>query len=175
MRVNSLFTLRTESSLPGAMGGIQIVLTPKEVADAQAAGSGPSMPNTSGTPTLGTIEAGHVVEQNALGQAVLAVSPDLAAPAFQKLMFITMEGDNDFSGAFTGRIVGLHGGIRFDTDKFAAAAVYTPGLPLIASAATPGILTPKAAAADAFQAIAFVGPRGRVGSVLDVIMPQGMK
>jgi hypothetical protein len=152
------------------MGGLWVNHVPQEIADAIAAGNGPGVPNNNGTPAPGTILPGHIVEMNSAGNIVLGSSPDLTAE-FQKLFFVVHEGDDDFSGSFAGKIPTVHGGIRFDTELWNAGA-FAPRLPVIAVA---GRVQLKGAFGDNIQAIGYVGPRGLVDGVLDVIAPQGVK
>lgn len=171
MKLTQKFDLKTMNPMPGALSGLWISVQPKEVADAYAAGSGPGVPGASGTPTAGTLVPGQIVYLSASG-AQLMSSGDLTA-AMPKLPFVLFSGDDDFSGSFVGEVLAFHGGARLDTEKFDAGS-YTVGAPLIASAGTPGNFAPKAAAADHYQIVGFVGPRGVTNGVLDVLMPQGV-
>ena len=154
--------------LTGGVAGIWLVMKPKEVADAEQAGSGPGVPDpTTGTPVPGTVVPGYGVELDSNGLAVLGSSPNVSS-AFAKMFFVVFAGDNDYGGAFVGKIVGIHGGVRFDTEKYTAGS-YVIGTPLILAS---GFWQSKAAAADHIQAVAIIGPRGVLNGVLDVIMPQ---
>lgn len=169
MKLSSKFNLRTMNPLPGALGGIWMSLRAKEVVDAEGAGTGAGMPDANGTPTLGTIAPGTLVEMDASGYAVAASSPDtdLAMP---KMMFVVFAGTDDFSGASVGDVLCFHGGARLETESYNAAA-YTPGQALIAVA---GKFAPKAAANDGLQCVGVVGPKGlQSNGVLDVIVVQG--
>ena len=106
---------------------------------------------------------------NANGDVDLATSATLDS-ANAKLMFVVFSGDDDFSGATAGAVNCVHGGCRFDTEKYNTAQSFTPGVALIAVS---GILNLKVAV-DHKQVVGFVGPRGVLNGVLDVIMPQGV-
>lgn len=164
----SKFTPSGRDPLNGFKSGIYESFTPVEVLNAFASGTGPGVADDNGTPTPGTIECGHIVSMAASGGMELATSPDLSA-AFSKMLWVVFSGDDDFSGSFVGAINCFHGGARFDTEKFNTAQTYTPGAPLVASA---GLLTPKAAYNDHIQVLGYVGPRGVLSGVLDVLMPQ---
>lgn len=167
--INEKFTLRTEMALPGASAGIWMTLDTQEAVDARAAGIGPSVPDENGTPARGTILRGQGVTFNAQGNVVLATSPDVTA-ALPKLLLVVFAGNNDFSGAFSnGKVVCIHGGCRFDTEKYGAGP-FTPNAPLYLNAGVWSL----SVLGDHKQIAGFVGPRGLNGGVLDVIMPQGM-
>ena len=173
MLVNEKSLPRGRTPQNGALAGIWESFAPKEVADAELAGSGPGTPNASGSPTLGTMGAGLLVCLDANGQLVLMVSPDLSA-AMPLMPWVVFSGDDHGSGAYVGDALVYHGGARLDTVKFVSSASYVPGAPLIASAAQPGFFEPKAAFGDHRQIVGFVGPRAVTAGVLDVLMPQGI-
>lgn len=162
------FTLRTPGSIPGTNAGIYDSFNPAEMIAAAAAGSGPGVPDSSGTLTPGTIVAGHFVMMDASGNMVLATSPDLNA-ALSAMIWMVVTGDNDYSGMASGKVNCVHGGVRAVTEKFDAAQSYTPGIPLIVSA---GILTPKVLG-DNRQIVAYVGPNHVSNGTLDIYMVQG--
>lgn len=116
-----------------------------------------------GTPQAGTIPPGALVVMNSSGKAVLA-----STAADPQLVFITVDGNTDFSGAFVQKLTCLHGGVTVKTDQFAAGA-YLPGL---AVSFNLGKIKLRAAGE---QIIGFVGPSGldSVEGVLEVILPQG--
>lgn len=168
--IDSKFSLTGNVPQEGALGGIFIDLEPKEVADAFLAGTGPSVPDSGGTPTTGTFEEGHIVVCNSNGNWELMTSGDITA-AHVQLPFVVFSGNTNFSGRATGKLSAFHGQGRFDTTKY-GAGTFTPGRPLVASA---GLLIPKAAVGDSIQIVAFVGPDGlRSNGVLDVVMPAGV-
>lgn len=117
-----------------------------------------------GTPQAGTIPPGAIVVMNSSGKAVLG-----STAADPQLVFVTVDGNTDFSGAFVQKLTCLHGGVTIKTDQFLAGA-YLPGLPVTFSA---GKVKLKSLSGE--QIIGFVGPGGldSVEGVLEVILPQG--
>jgi hypothetical protein len=165
------FQLVTKDPQPGALAGIWEMLEPEEVSAAKAVGSGPGVPDLTGTTQLGTILPGRIMEINPSGHFEDGNSPNLGS-AFQKMFWIVFEGTTDYSSAEAGKITAVHGGSRIETTEFVAGPAYIPGLPLIVVA---GQLQPKAAAADGIQAVGFVGPSGvNTDGVLDAYLLQGM-
>jgi|OM-RGC.v1.020724134 hypothetical protein len=170
MKLASKFNLSGRDPINGGKAGIYEAFVPAEIAAAYTLGTGPGVPDDNGTIVAGTIEPGHIVSiSTAAGTAGLATSPDLTA-AVPQLMFVVFSGDDDFSGATAGSINCIHGGCRFDTEKFNSALSYTPGAPLRVAA---GVINTKVFG-DNLQIVGFVGPRGVLNGVLDVIMPQGV-
>jgi hypothetical protein len=169
MLLSQKFTLSGRDPINGAKSGIYESFQPVEIAAAYVAGTGPGVATDAGTIALGTLSPGHIVAMNANGDVDLATSATLDS-ANAKLMFVVFSGDDDFSGATSGAVNCVHGGCRFDTEKYNTAQSFTPGAALIAVV---GILNPKAAV-DHKQIVGFVGPRGVLNGVLDVIMPQGV-
>jgi hypothetical protein len=175
MKLTSKFTWRTEAPMPGALGGLQMTLQPTEVANAIASGTGPGAPDVNGTPTAGTIVGGMLVTPNSSGTYDLMSSPNLSSTS-PILPFVVFEGDDDFSGAAAGVVIAVHGPGRLDTEQLDPAVStgsYTPNVPLTASAANPGTWAVKVGADDK-QIVGYVGPRGLLGTVLDVLAPQGV-
>ena len=169
MLLSQKFTLSGRDPVNGAKAGIYESFQPVEIAAAYVAGTGPGVATDAGTIALGTLSPGHIVAMNANGDVDLASSAvlDVANP---KLLFVVFSGDDDFSGATAGAVNCVHGGCRFDTEKYNTAQSFTPGAALIA---TSGILNLKVIN-DHKQVVGFVGPRGVLNGVLDVIMPQGV-
>lgn len=116
-----------------------------------------------GTPQAGTIPPGAIVVMNTVGKAVLGTTA-----ADPQLVFVTVDGNMDYSGAFVQKLTCLHGGVTIKTDQFIPGA-YQPGLAVSFSA---GKVKLRAAGE---QIIGFVGPGGNnlVDGVLEVILPQG--
>lgn len=131
--------------------------------------------NAEGTPVAGTIPAGSVVTMNASGEAVLAttgdVSTNVAINAQNRIMvFVTIDGNKDFTGSFVQKLTVLHGGFTMLTDQYDAGA-YAPGKLVSFNAGKV-----KLADADGSdQILGVVGPAGldSVNGVLEVIVPQG--
>lgn len=162
------FSLHTAGPIPGTNAGIYESFSPAEMIAAAAAGTGPGVPDASGTLTPGTILPGHFVMMDSSGNMVLATSPDLNA-ANSVMMWMVVTGDNDYSGMASGKINCVHGGVRADTERFDPAQTYTPGIPLIAVA---GVLTPKVFG-DNRQIVAYVGPTHVSNAKLDIYTVQG--
>lgn len=173
MNLTQVFTLKTQSPLRGGEAGIWLSQYAQEVIDAQATGSGPGQPDSTGTPTPGNILPGQIVQLNSQGNLALATPTDLAS-AFPSMYFLVHSGDVDFSGSFVGKLNVVHGGVRFITLSFDTGS-YTPGAPLVISSGTAGNLALKGAVGDHNQVVAVVGPLGIDPSTgaLDVFMTQG--
>lgn len=167
MKLSSKFNLSARDPINGAKAGIYESFEPLEVANAFALGTGPGVPDDFGTIQPGTIVPGHIVTLTASGGVDLATSPDLSA-VLSVMMWVVFSGDDDFSGAAAGAVNVIHGGCRFDTEKFDTAQTYTVGAPLIALS---GLLLPKTFG-DNKQVVGYVGPRSVLNGVLDVFMPQ---
>lgn len=171
MKLSQKFNLSGRDPINGAKAGIYESFTPVEIFNAYASGTGPGVPDDNGTIVAGTIEPGHIVAvSSASGTVDLASSPTLSS-AMPIMPFVVFSGDDDFSGATAGAVNCVHGGCRFDTEKYNTASSYTPGAPLVAVS---GVVQPKASATDHIQIVGFVGPRGVLNGVLDVLMPQGV-
>ena len=126
--------------------------------------------NSQGTPVAGTIPPGAIVTMDTTtGQAVLATTGDVTTRLNVKMVFVTIDGNQDFSGSFVQKITVLQGGFTMLTDQYDAGA-YTPGLPVTFNAGKIHL----AGATDQF--IGVVGPAGldAVNGVLQVIVPQGL-
>lgn len=125
--------------------------------------------NANGTPVAGTIFPGAVVKMDSSGKAVLATTPDLSEDP-KVLPFIAIDGNVDYSGAWTQRLTVLQGGFTMKTDQYAAGA-YTPGAPVTFASGKVKLLTDKAKE----QLFGFVGPSGldATNGILQVIVPQG--
>jgi len=166
--LNSNFDIIGHDPHANARAGLMTVLDVDGFAGPYA-----SLP-ASGTPVAGSIPAGSIVVMNASGNAILADNDAMAANAPQ-MLFVTVDGDQDYSGAFVGKLTCIQGGAEFqlDTANFVAAA-YSPGDWLTCS---------NAAAAGQFRAVAateqIYGMVGQLGydsvkDTLHVIIPQGI-
>jgi hypothetical protein len=124
--------------------------------------------NSEGTPVAGTIPAGAIVTQDVDGTAILATTADVTTRLNNKMIFVAIDGNKDFSGAFVQKLTVLHGGFTMLTDQYDAGA-YVPGSLVSFNAGKIKL----AAATDQF--IGAVGPAGldAVNGVLQVIIPQG--
>lgn len=171
MKLTQKFTLTTNEPLPGGWGGIWFSLKPQEVADAEAAGVGPGVPDANGNPTPGTVVPGMLLQLNANGNLDKATQATLGTD-FAKLYVVAFSGNDDRSGSFVGDVLCVHGGCRLETEMY-DADTYVPARPLVPSSGTAGNFAMKAAAGDNIQAVGFVGPEGTTKGVLDVVLPQG--
>lgn len=133
-----------------------------------------------GTPVPGTFSPGAIVTMTSGGVAQLGTAT--AAP---QLVFVTVDGDTDYSGSFVRKLTVLHGGVSIKTDQYkaldgsAVAIAYAPGAPLsfnagklvtLANAVASG---PAGLAISNAQPVGFVGPEGLKDGVLHAILPQG--
>ena len=169
MPLNTKFNLSATDTPNGAKGSIAATFVPTEIANAQIAGTGPGVPDVNGNIPFGTMVEGHIVVLNSSGTLDLLTSGDLSA-VFSVIPWVVWAGDDERSSIASGKVAVIHGGCRFDTEKYDTAQTYVKGNPLIAVA---GLLSPKVLA-DNKQIVAYVGERGAVNGVLDVIMPQGI-
>lgn len=170
MKFSDKFTLTGDAPLAGGMGGVWMKAKFQEVADAETAGVGPSIPDDNGTPTPGTVKAGTLCELNSNGNMDKATQATLGTN-MPKLYMVAFAGNTDYSGAYVGT-VSFVTGCRLETTVF-DSAVYAKGAPLVPSPTTAGNWSPKVSASDNIQGVGFVGPKGVADGVLDVIMLQG--
>lgn len=173
MKLSQKFTLRSMRPLEGGLSGFWLSVQPTEVANAVNAGTGPGVPDDTGTPQAGTIKPGSLVGI-ASTTADPFTSPDLSvAGTIADIPYVVFSGDDDFSGSFVGEALVVHGPGRFDTEAF-DAGVYPPGAWLIGSAVVPGNFALKVVG-DHKQIVAKVGLRGVLNGVMDVIQVQGVR
>lgn len=170
MKLTSKFGLRSESPMAGGLSGHWMTMTPVEVNDAYATGTGPGTPDTDGTITPGTVVGGMIVTPDSSGLAALMTSPTLNSAGIPLLPYVVFSGDDDFSGAMSGVVIAVHGPGRLDTDQFVGSSGYTPGVMLVATAGKWDIKV----GSDNKQVVGWVGPRGLDNGVLDVIAVQGI-
>lgn len=125
--------------------------------------------NAEGTPVAGVIPAGAIVRMDTDGTAILATTADVTTRLNAKMVFITIDGNKDFTGAFVQKLTVLQGGFTMLTDQYNVTS-YTPGMLVTFDT---GKIKP-AGATDQF--IGVVGPAGldSVNGVLQVIVPQGL-
>jgi len=128
--------------------------------------------NSEGTPVAGSIPAGTIVAMDSSGFAVPAGTLDVVANRLNaQMVFVTIDGNKDFSGAFVQKLTVLHGGFTMLTDQYdvASGALNQPGWLVTFKAGK----VHRATAND--QLFGVVGPAGldAVNGVLQVIVPQG--
>jgi len=145
-----------------------------QVLPANSALVGSPVFNTNGTPNVGLVPPGTIVVMNATGEAVLGTALDTATAATRaantKMAFVVIDGNTDYSGAFTNKLTCLHGGFTMVTDQVTGTlSTFTPGTPVSFAAGKLIVATTN------LQIIGVVGPAGydaTLGTV-QVIVPQG--
>jgi hypothetical protein len=124
-----------------------------------------------GTPVAGTIPAGAIVTIDSNGKAALAsTNVDARVIANRQLVFVAIDGDQDYSGSFVKKLTDLHGGYTMETDQL------TPGLGRYAKGAPVTFSAGKVKPHEANEQIfGFVGPAGAdsVKGIVQIIVPQG--
>jgi len=168
--LNSAFDIIGHDPHASARAGLMTVLDVEGFAGPYA-----SLP-ASGTPTPGSIATGSIVVMNSSGNAVAADSGAAAGlGAAPSMLFVTVDGDQDYSGAFVGKLTCIQGGAEFklDTENFVAAA-YTPGGWL--TPGTGGNVGKFQTATTGDQIYGMVGSMGYDTSedTLHVVIPQGI-
>jgi hypothetical protein len=161
MLINSKFDIVSVDN-PVALAALAQILTVDD----------PPGLSSEGTPLAGEFPPGAIVEMNEDGKAVLATSPAnvTADMALKKLLFVTIDGNTGFSGAFAQRLTVLAGGFTMLTDQF-ETGTYVPGAPV---AVDEGKIVAMESPSTV-QVYGFVGPAGldATNGVLQVIVPQG--
>ena len=165
--LSSQFDVISHDPHPNARAGLMVVLPV-----AGAASPYDSLP-ASGTPVAGDIPPGMCIAMNSDGEAVPADQDDITPPA---ILFITVDGDQDYDGAFVHKITCIQGGgeFRLDTDNF-DTDTYAPGDVLTPDDGTTGVAGVWRKAASTEAAYAIVGPEGAdtTKGTLDILIPQG--
>ncbi len=172
--LNSMFDIIGHDPHANARAGLLTILEVEGFAGPYA-----TLP-ASGTPQPGDIPAGSIVVMNANGNAIVADSAAAAGlGAAPSMLFVTIDGDQDYSGAFVGKLTCIQGGAEFqlDTENFVGGA-YAPGDWLTCSTgADVGRFTTVAAVpTGAEQIYGMVGQLGydAAEDTLHVIIPQGI-
>ncbi len=168
--LNSLFDIIGHDPHANARAGLMTVLAVEGFAGPYA-----SLP-ASGTPVAGDIPAGAIVVMNANGNAVMADNDDALTNA-PTMLFVTVDGDQDYSGAFVGKLTCIQGGAEFqlDPENF-VAGTYTPRQWLTCGDTTTTTVGKFRAAASGEQIYGMVGQLGQdtTKGTLHVIIPQGI-
>lgn len=168
--LNSLFDVISHDPHTNAKASLMTILAVEGFAGPYA-----SLP-ASGTPVAGNIPAGSIVVMNANGNAV-AADNDNALTDAPCMLFVTVDGDQDYGGAFVGKLTCLQGGaeLQLDTANFKAAS-YAPGDWLTCDDAGTGTAGRFRAVASGEQIYGMVGSMGYDSSkdTLHVIIPQGI-
>jgi hypothetical protein len=166
MKLNSNYDLISATPNPGGHAALWISdVLAQEAATAISTGTGVTTPNAQGTPQPGTIVPGLAVTLNSSGYWDLATSPTLGTPSLPILIGFVHGGDDDFDGAYLGKLVVLCGYAEFLTDQFTGAS-FPPGTPLTVNA---GQFVAKTSAASTLQVVGFVGNRGLLNGKLHVV------
>lgn len=174
-QLNSKFDVVSRDPHPNARAGLMVILD----VEGAVGPYGPGAPGT-GTPVPGNIAAGMIVVMNANGRAEIADNNpappgNVAAP---EMLYVTVDGDRDFDGAFVHRLTTIHGGMEIVTELFVPGLGYTPGTKLTCGDSTgvvnySGYFRPAVAGE---QIYGMVGSDGldTVENTLHVIIPQGI-
>ena len=166
MKLTSKYDLISAMPQPGGLASLWFSNgLAQEAATAIDAGSGPGVPDSEGTPTPGVIEPGHVVTMNSSGNWDLATSPTLGTPALPLLMGVVHSGDDDFDGAYLGKLVVLSGPVEILTDKVTGSS-FPIGTNLTVTA---GRFVTEVTASSTIQRVGYVGAQGFKNGVLHVI------
>lgn len=126
----------------------------------------------SGTPVAGSIFRGAIVVMNSNGEAELA---DSGSHSFPQMPFVTVDGDQDYDGAFVHKITCIQGGAEFqlNTTNFEAGS-YTIGTFLTwGTGATAGKFIAAVATAQIYGMVGQIGYDAN-DDTLHVIIPQGI-
>ncbi len=170
--LNSQFDVISRDPHKNAQAGLMVVL------DVEGAPSPYSSLPASGTPVAGVIPAGAIVVMNANGNAIKADNDDSSTDAPQ-MLFITVDGDMDYDGAFVHKLTCIQGGGEFqlDTNNY-VAGTYAPGDMLTCgdSSGSPDESGMFRVATTGEQIYGMVGPDGQdaVKYTLAIIIPQGI-
>jgi len=160
--LNSNFDVITHDPHPNAPAGLVGLF---EVADAPAPGAG-------GTPVAGSIQPGSIVAVNADGKAV-AADNDNALTNAPALLYVTVDGNADYDGAFFHKLTCVQGGCEILTEQF-VSGTYAVGDKLTCGN---GAEAGKFRAAESGEQIyGVVGNKGydATKGVLHVVIPQGI-
>lgn len=172
-QLNSKFDVVSRDPHPNARAGLMVIL------DVEGAPSPYGALSGSGTPIPGNITAGMIVVMNANGRAAIADNNpappgNVAAP---EMLYVAIDGDRDYDGAFVHRITTIHGGMEIVTDLFVPDA-YVPGNKLTCGDST-GVTDYSGyfrKAVGGEQIYGMVGSDGidTIENTLHVIIPQGI-
>jgi hypothetical protein len=164
--LNSQFDVISHDPHKNALAGLMTVLAVKN-----APGPYDSLP-ASGTPVPGAIPSGTIVVMDTDGKAIVADGAVVTAPA---MLFITVDGDQDYDGAFVHKLTCIQGGgeFRLDTNNF-VTDTYTPGEFLTCANGTDAGKFRKAVAGEQIYGMVNQDGQDTVNNTLDIIVPQGI-
>jgi hypothetical protein len=134
---------------------------------------GAPLPGSGGTPVAGTINPGSIVAINpATGKAVLADNANAMTNA-PCMLFVTVDGDVDFDGAFFHRITCIQGGVEIQTEQF-VAGTYTVGDMLTCGSGSDAGKFRAAASGEQIYGVVGVNGYDATKATLHVVIPQGI-
>jgi hypothetical protein len=164
------FQVRSHDCHPNAQAALMVVFAIEGHVGPYA-----SLP-ASGTPPLGVIFPGAIVVMNANGNIELGDNDDPLTHV-PSLLYTAVDGDQDYDGAFVGKVTCLQGGmeLELDTGNYVAAS-YAKGEKLTVGHAGGSSKGQFRAAASTEQIYAVVGARGldAATDILHVIVPAGI-
>ena len=176
--LESTFDIISHDPHPNARAGLMTVLDVEGAIGPYGAGA----PYT-GTPVPGSIYPGMIVVMNNAGNAEIA-NNNPAPPgnvAFPAMLFVAIDGDRDFDGAFVHRITCIQGGMEIVTDLYVPNPALLPGVMLTCGddvAAPPDYSGYFRIAVKGEQIYGMVGSDGIDATVtpstLHIIIPQGI-
>ena len=163
-QLESKFDVISHDPHPAALASQMVVLDVKN----------PPSPQPSGTPTPGSIYPGTIVIMDTDGKAIPADNDDAKTDA-PCLMFVAIDGDVDYDGAFVHKMTCMAGGGELLVENY-VSDTYQPGDMLTCGHAGGTSIGKWRKAASGEQIYGVVGPEGldTVNEVLDVIVPQGI-
>lgn len=127
-----------------------------------------------GTPAAGLVPPGAIVAMNASGEATLATTAaDVVTTRLGKqVVFVAIDGNQDYSGAFTNKLTCLQGGFAMLTDQWTSASPAVEFAPGKFVSFTAGKII---AATSTNQWMGVCGPAGydSAEGVVQVLVPQG--
>ena len=168
--LNSQFDVISRDPHKNALAGLMVVLDVKNPPSPYG-----SLP-ASGTPVPGSIAAGTIVVMDNTGKAIAADNDDALTDAPQ-MLFIAVDGDQDYDGAFVHKLTCIQGGGEFqlDTGNYVAGP-YDPGDKLTCGDTGTTSVGQFRLAASGEQIYGMVGADGQdvVKGVLYIIIPQGI-
>lgn len=175
--LTSKFNFTGHDPHPAALASLATIL------DVLGATGPYSTPGGSGTPVVGPIFRGAIVNMDpTTGKAVLADYDVtsviyLGATKAKTMFFVAVDGDQDFDGSFVHKITALQGGLEILTDQFTVSASLIPGAPLRPGATSTGDVGMFVLADPSTdQVYGYVGSKGynTTTGLLHVIIPQGV-
>lgn len=166
--LDSLFNIIGHDPHPNARAGLMSVF------DVDAAPSPYDSLPAGGTPIAGPIFPGAIVVMKTNGKVILADNADALTNA-PSMLWVALDGDQDYDGAFVHRVTCVQGGAEYQLDSANFVAdTYLPGQKLTCGSTTAAGKFRKAASTE--QIYGIVGQLGQdtIKNTLHVIIPQGI-